>query len=197
MRLIADEVRKRGGLIVVNEVTTGAGRTGKDCAYQHSGITPDIVVMGKGIGNGYPVSAIVLSRDIVEKLEASPLSYMQSHQNDPLGARIVDRVLEVIQRERLAVRAAKLGRELFDKLKSLERHSVVHEVRGKGLMMAVEFDSQETCAAIHTSLISAGFVTNNRGKMIRIDPPLNINRDTLDRFSQCLSNLVTSLQPGK
>ncbi len=190
VRHIVGEVRKQGGLIMVNEVTTGAGRTGRNCAYQHSGITPDIVVMGKGIGNGYPVSAIVLSQTAAAKLHASPLRYMQSHQNDPLGARIADRVIEVIENEKLANRAAIVGQDLLDRLKELECNEAVKEVRGKGFMIAIEFRTAENCASIHAALLNAGFVTTNRGTMIRLDPPLNTKSDTLNRFVECLSGLL-------
>ena len=78
-------VRERGGLILVNEVTTGMGRTGAWFGYNHYPITPDLVCIGKGLGNGYPVSALAINKETAAKLEGGTFKYMQSHQNDPAG----------------------------------------------------------------------------------------------------------------
>ncbi len=190
---IANQVQVRDGIVVANEVTTGMGRTGKNCAYEHYGITPDIVVMGKGIGNGFPVSAVVVSKPVAEKLAASTLKYMQSHQNDPFSAMIALCVIDTIENEELVAQAAEKGEILLKQLKRLELNDVVAKIRGKGLMIAVEFRSTEECARIHHGLINAGFVTTNRGNMIRLDPPLNVKPQTLQRFSNCLANLVKTL----
>ena len=86
VRNIAEAVRKRGGLILVNEVTTGMGRTGAWFGYNHYPIIPDLVCIGKGLGNGYPISALAINRQTAAKLDDGAFKYMQSHQNDPLGA---------------------------------------------------------------------------------------------------------------
>ncbi len=83
---MAETVAGNGGLVVVNEVTTGIGRTGTWFGHQHYDIAPDIVAMGKGIGNGYPVSATALAPGVIERLGGQPVRYAQSHQNDPAGA---------------------------------------------------------------------------------------------------------------
>lgn len=94
---IVQRVRASGGLIVINEVTTGMGRTGTWFGFQHYDIRPDIVALGKGLGNGYPVSAVTLARDVAEKVEASGLHYAQSHQNDPLGCAIARTVIQTLR----------------------------------------------------------------------------------------------------
>ncbi|MDP6705994.1 MAG: aminotransferase class III-fold pyridoxal phosphate-dependent enzyme [Alphaproteobacteria bacterium] len=192
VRFLAEEIQSKGGLVVANEITTGAGRTGANCCYEHYGIRPDIVVMGKGIGNGFPVSAIVVNKDIAMELEASPFKYMQSHQNDPLSAMIALCVIETIETEGLAAKASEKGRALLDLLKPLEKIDSVRQVRGRGLMLAIEFNSKDVCARVHSELVGSGFVTTNRGVMIRIDPPLNVDPDTLDRFATRLAELSRS-----
>jgi len=189
---IVTEVARKGGLIVANEVTTGAGRMGTNCGYEHYGISPDIVVMGKGIGNGYPVSAVIVSKGIAKKLEASSFKYMQSHQNDPLSAILALCVIETIESQDLVALAFRKGEKLLVQLQKLIGHDSVVDIRGKGLMIAIEFRSQDVCARIHSGLINSGFVTTNRGGLIRIDPPLNVAQSTLSRFVDKLVELVQS-----
>jgi len=88
---MAQRVKQADGLIVANEVTTGMGRTGKWFGFQHYDIRPDIVCLGKGLGNGYPVSAVAMGQSIAEKSENSGFRYAQSHQNDPLGCAVAKR----------------------------------------------------------------------------------------------------------
>ena len=91
-------VKENDGLVLINEVTTGIGRTGLWFGYQHYDILPDIVAMGKGIGNGYPVSATAFAPSVIERLEGRPVKYAQSHQNDPLGCTIGLEVIKVIKK---------------------------------------------------------------------------------------------------
>lgn len=85
---IVAAVRTRGGLVAVNEVTTGMGRTGTWFGHQHYALAPDIVAPGKGLGNGYPVSATAVAPHVVKLLGERELAYAQSHQNGPLGAAV-------------------------------------------------------------------------------------------------------------
>ncbi len=82
-------IRQRGGLLVVDEVTTGLGRTGAWYGFEHYALQPDIVALGKALGNGYPVSAVAMTHDLADRLEQDGFHYVQSHQNDPLGCAIV------------------------------------------------------------------------------------------------------------
>ena len=81
-------VRENDGKIIANEVTTGIGRTGKWFGYQHYDIEPDLIAIGKGIGNGYPVSIALINERTLRELDRKPFHYSQSHQNDPLRASI-------------------------------------------------------------------------------------------------------------
>ena len=85
----------------MNEVTTGVGRTGRWFGYQHYGLAPDIVAIGKGIGNGYPVSVTAFAPRAVDRLGGRPIKYAQSHQNDPLGAGVAREVIRVIREDGL------------------------------------------------------------------------------------------------
>ena len=102
---IVQIIRGNGGLIIANEVTTGIGRTGKWFGYQHYDITPDLIAVGKGLGNGYPVSAALISPAIVNDPKLKTFHYSQSHQNDPLGASVAHGVIQHIKKNDLIVKA--------------------------------------------------------------------------------------------
>jgi len=111
-------VKEQGGLIIIDEVTTGIGRTGKWYGFEHYNIKPDIVAIGKGLGNGYPVSAVVMSQKVAQELETHHFHYAQSHQNDPLGCAIASEVIATIEDNRLVDRSYYLGIKLLKDLKN-------------------------------------------------------------------------------
>ncbi len=82
---IVKQIREDGGYVIANEVTTGMGRTGKWFGFNHYDTIPDIVAIGKGLGNGYPVSCVAISDSVIEKVDFKKYHYAQSHQNDPLN----------------------------------------------------------------------------------------------------------------
>lgn len=107
------KIREADGLVMSNEVTTGMGRTGKWFGFQHYDFQPDIVALGKGLGNGYPVSAIAMSINVAKKLEDSGLGYAQSHQNEPLGCAVAKEVITGLRDESLIEHGAALGKYFF------------------------------------------------------------------------------------
>jgi len=177
-------VRGNGGWIIANEVTTGIGRTGKWFGYQHYDIEPDMVAMGKGIGNGYPVSVAALRGSVLEALtnKGKPFKYMQSHQNDPLGAAVVSEVIAVIQDDDLIAKAAQKGRRFLTQLESLVDGETILAVRGRGLMFAVDLADEDVADRIYRRLIERGYIVCNRGTAFRIDPPLIITEDEFAEF---------------
>ncbi len=190
IRNIADAVRERGGLVLVNEVTTGMGRTGAWFGYNHYPIVPDLVCIGKGLGNGYPVSVLAINRKTAARLDGGTFKYMQSHQNDPLGAAVAAEVIAVLTDEQLISRAAALGEKFWSALQSLADSEHIAEVRGRGLMFAVEFAEKTTGDKIYEQLIERGYIVCNRGGMFRIDPPLVIEESDFQRFVQEFDDLL-------
>ena len=137
---IIERVNSHNGIIIINEITTGIGRTGKWFGFQHYNIEADIVAIGKGLGNGYPVSATAISKSISELLENEKYLYSQSHQNDPLGAIIANEVIDTITDENLLERSEILGNMIVNRLNDLKNaSSIIKEIRGRGLMIAIEF----------------------------------------------------------
>jgi acetylornithine/N-succinyldiaminopimelate aminotransferase len=187
-------VRKNGGLVLANEVTTGIGRTGKWFGYQHYEIEPDMVAIGKGIGNGYPVSAAIVSHDIASKLQETSFGYMQGHQNDPLGAAVVREVIQTIIDGNLIERAQKNGVTFNAQLNYLVDGKVITGIRGRGLMFAIDLASEKTTSDIYDKLIEYGYIVCNRGSFLRIDPPLTITEKQFREFVDTLSFIVASIE---
>ncbi len=188
---ITDIVRSNGGKIIVNEVTTGIGRTGKWFGYNHYQIEPDMVAMGKGIGNGYPVSVTAINKNTIEALnEKNTFSYMQSHQNDPLGAAIVHKIIETLKAENLISKANAKGTVFLDMLQQLKESPHIQDVRGRGLMFAVDIKNEQIANRLFKELIEKGYIVCNRKTSFRIDPPLIITEDEFSRFINDFKLLV-------
>jgi len=190
--------RNSGGLILVNEITTGMGRTGKWFGYNHYKFQPDLVAMGKGLGNGYPVSALAISKEAAELLEEKSFYYQQSHQNDALGCRVAQAVVSELSKGDFINRSKLLGSRLLGKLQDLNRESShIKEVRGKGLMMAIEFNGagDQPAVAIHARLFKKGYIASlRRGhNTLRIDPPLIIDEAQLDNFVEELEVILKEI----
>lgn len=185
-----DFARGRGATIIANEVTTGIGRTGKWFGFDHYDIEPDIVVAGKGLGNGYPVSAVAMSEATATKLANTPFRYSQSHQNDPMGAAVVAEVLSTIQDEGLIETSATKGHLLLDALGRLTDTDAVLDVRGRGLMAAIELHDETVAGHLFASLLERGFIVCPRGTTLRIDPPLIISPELLLEFVAELESIL-------
>lgn len=197
IRSIARDLAEQDGIIVVNEVTTGIGRTGEWFGYQHYGIKPHIVAMGKGVGNGYPVSATAFAPGVIERLD-EPIKYSQSHQNDPLGAAVAREVLRIVSEDGLLERARKLGAMFLSGLERIrERTGRVAQIRGRGLMIAVELrDEPDATWTLHVqrALLGRGFIVARRPglNVLRIDPPLIVEHSDIERF---LAAFEEALEP--
>ncbi|BBO77526.1 aspartate aminotransferase family protein [Desulfosarcina widdelii] len=196
IRSIAAAITALDGLIMVNEVTTGVGRTGKWFGYQHYGIQPDIVAMGKGIGNGYPVSVTAVSRQASERVASSDFKYAQSHQNDPLGAAIALEVVRTIGEEDLVERGKEMGAILFDGLQTIQaRTNSIRSIRGRGLMQAVDLednDNFDVTREVQQELVRKGYILARRPGVntLRIDPSLTIEKSDIENFLAVLEKLL-------
>ncbi len=196
IRTLARRVREHGGLIVVDEVTTGLGRTGLWYGFQHYDLAPDLVALGKGLGNGYPVSCVAMTRAIGARLESERFHYAQSHQDDPLGCVIAKTVIEALRRERLIERGARMGELLLDGLRLLARaHAAVTDVRGRGLMVVLEVDSAgegDVVTPLFRKLLDRGFLVGCKpaARLLRFYPPLVISEDDIDGLLAALDDVL-------
>jgi len=194
IKSISDKISENNGLIVINEVATGAGRTGKWFGFQHYDLKPDMVAIGKGIGNGYPVSVAVIPGQVAGVLENHHFHFSQSHQNDPLGATVVTEVIDTINDENLVERSRKLGEKTMTRLESMKKPgSILKEIRGRGLMIAIEFT--QDAELVQKELIKKGFIVAKRSghEVLRIDPALTIKEKDIDGFIYSLNEIITYL----
>lgn len=131
------EAHAAGALLIADEVATGFGRTGAWFAVDHEGVVPDIMAMGKGMGNGFPVTAIAVKEELADAFAGSFPS--TSYGGNPMACAAVSAVVELMQREQLVEHAAQLGEFALARLRELaERHPIVGDVRGKGALLAIE-----------------------------------------------------------
>jgi acetylornithine/N-succinyldiaminopimelate aminotransferase len=192
---IAEQVRRNGGLIVVNEVTTGIGRTGRWFGFQHYGLVPDIVAMGKGLGNGYPVSAAAIGPTAAARLGDRPVPYAQSHQNDPLGAAVAREVIRIIRRKDLIARSRPKADFLLAGLEEIGRRSgKIRALRARGLMIAVELEDEPVAIRVHRELARRGYVAAHRPglNLLRLDPSLTIEMTDIEGFLTALAEILAT-----
>ena len=199
VQTLAGLVRQRRGLVVVDEVTTGMGRTGAWYGFQHYALQPDVVALGKGLGNGYPVSGVAMTSDVADGLEDSAFHYAQSHQNDPLGCAIAREVITVIREEGLVERSNAIGTHFLDELQHLgARYDVVKEVRGRGLMIAMEFEDNDerfSLASVYHELVERGFLVGFKpaANLLRFYPPLTIKEEDIAQLLENLDDILEGL----
>ena len=197
IRNLVKLVKDNNGLILINEVTTGLGRTGRWFGYNHYYLQPDLVAAGKGIGNGYPVSVLAIGENAARLLTEKSFYYQQSHQNDALGSRVVCEVIRELKKNNLVNRSEKLGAELLNNIKKVcLKYDICKEIRGKGLMIALEFEGtdDQPAAYLHDHLFKKGFITSfRRGyNTLRIDPPLTVERIHLNNFIETLDKALAN-----
>lgn len=195
IRNIVRSVKEAGGLVLINEVTTGAGRTGKWFGYMHYEIEPDIVAMGKGISNGYPASVTAFAGGVAGRLGERSVAYAQSHQNDPLGASVILEVVRVIGEEGLIERGNEISGLLSAGLREIaDRTGRIEAVRVRGLMVAVDLENESEAIGVHRELADRGFLVARRPGLntLRIDPALTIERSDVLAFLKAFEHVLIS-----
>lgn len=197
LRPAADEIRRAGGLLIADEVQPGFGRTGAAMwGFERHGIVPDIVTMGKPMGNGFPVAALVTQRAIAEEF-ARRQRYFNTFGGSSVSCAAALATLDVIEREGLIENARETGAYLRGRLMSLvERHSSLTGLRGAGLFLGVQTQSGEVAAWIVNALREAGVLIGTAGRSnaaLKVRPPLTIGREEVDllvdRFDAVLGDI--------
>ena len=179
LREVAD---RHGILLIFDEVQTGFGRAGKMFACEHDQLEPDILVIAKAIASGLPLSGFVSRKEITSKWKLG--SHGSTFGGNPVSCAAALATIEVLQSEKLPERAAKLGKEILSRLsKFAENKSYVGEVRGKGLMIGIEFDdpegapNRELTKQIAAKCLERKLIVltgGTHGQVIRVIPPLNV-----------------------
>lgn len=187
--------RSLGALFISEEVTTGMGRTGKWFGFQHENIVPDILVVGKAIGGGLPVSAVVTTKEVEERAVPVLGRHVQSHQNTPFSGRIAAEVIGAIRDEGLVERSERMGEYLLSGLREIqERFPCIREVRGRGLMVGAELTPEAASrgAGMSKRLVEKGFLQDfhQMTSTFRLYPPFVITKDEIENFLEAFENVL-------
>jgi 2,2-dialkylglycine decarboxylase (pyruvate) len=190
---LRDKCRERGMLLILDEAQTGLCRTGSWYAFERDGVVPDILTLSKTLGAGLPLAAVLTSAEIEETAHERGFLFFTTHIADPLVAAVGNTVLDVLTRDRLDERAATLGAFLRAGLERIgERHGVVGDIRGRGLLAGLELvvdretkeGSDELGALVTRRCLELGLHMNivqlpGMGGVFRIAPPLTATEDEL------------------
>jgi acetylornithine/N-succinyldiaminopimelate aminotransferase len=182
---------QKGCLLIFDEIQTGMGRTGKLFAYEHFGVTPDIMTLAKALGNGLPIGAMLTKEHIAESF--GPGAHASTFGGTPVVTAAALETLKIMIEEKVAENAAKTGDYFVKQLHTLkERHAVIKEIRGMGLLIGMELSVKG--APIVTACLQNGFVINCiQEQVLRFIPPLIITREMIDALVVCLDNIFTNL----
>ena len=196
VKAIAFEILKHDGLLMANEVTTGFGRTGKWFGFQYYDYQPDIVSVGKALGNGYPISGVAITSKIAELFSKSPFRYAQSHQNDALGCAVGLEVINIIEKEDLISQSFEKGEYFTQRLIQLQakQSKDIVDIRARGLMIAIELKTIGLADFVYNQLIDNGYLVGLKEKTIRFMPPLIIEEKDIDNLIKTIDKIITGTQ---
>ncbi|KAF8192750.1 class III aminotransferase [Mycena galopus ATCC 62051] len=194
LRRLKEHCVMRGMLLIVDEAQTGVGRTGKNWAFEHDGVIPDILTLSKTLGAGLPLSAVVTSTEIEQVVHSRGFSFFTTHTSDPLPAAVGLQVLEMLERDNLASQAERLGQRFRAFLLGLQaQYECIGEVRGMGLMQGMEIVKDRTtkepdealATALSDRMLELGLSANvlripGIGSSFRMAPPLTTTQEELD-----------------
>ncbi len=203
LKHVYEHVRGAGGLCIADEVQSGFGRTGTHYwGFETQGVIPDIVTMAKGIGNGCPLGAVVTTPKIAATL--GQRTHFNTFGGNPVACAQGRAVLEVIEREKLQENALKIGNHILAGLNRLkEKHNLIGDVRGKGLMLGIELvkdreskePAREECAQVLETCKEMGLLLGKGGlhaQTIRFSPPMCVNKHDADFLLEVLDRALSA-----
>jgi 4-aminobutyrate aminotransferase-like enzyme len=192
LNLLVERTHAAGGLYVADEVQAGHGRMGPELwSFARHGIAPDAVTLGKPMGNGYPVAALVTRRELAERFPYAGRTF-STFGGKPGAASAALAVLDVLEDERLPERAAGVGERLRASIAALGKRDIV-EVRGYGLLAGVELSNAELARHAADELREEGVLvglTGSRGDVLKIRPPLVFGDEHADLLVSALDRIL-------
>jgi alanine-glyoxylate transaminase/(R)-3-amino-2-methylpropionate-pyruvate transaminase len=204
LRETYEHIRAAGGVCIADEVQTGFGRTGTHFwGFETQDVIPDIVTMAKGIGNGCPLAAVVTTPEIAQSLLGKV--HFNTFGGNPVVSAMGQAVLEVIEKDNLQANSLKIGNQILTGLKKLkDKHQIIGDVRGKGLMLGIEMVKDRTtkepataeCAAVLESARDMGLLLGKgglRGQTIRFAPPMCLTAADADFLLEVLDESFSRL----
>ncbi|UWQ83385.1 aminotransferase class III-fold pyridoxal phosphate-dependent enzyme [Leisingera caerulea] len=201
---VYEKIRAAGGVCIADEVQTGLGRLGAYYfGFEHQGALPDIVVMGKPIGNGHPLGVLATTKEIAASFD-NGIEFFSTFGGSTLSCRIGKEVLDIVDDEQLQENARVVGAQLFDGLKALEeKHACVGDVRGMGLFLGVELinpdgsEATEICSYIKNRMRDHRILIGSEGpkdNILKIRPPLTIDSDDANMITSVLDKILREVE---
>ena len=191
IRQLCDE---HDALLMIDEVQSGMCRSGKWFSYQHANVSPDVVMLAKALGNGVPVAAC-LARGKTATL-FSPGMHGSTFGGNPLAMAVASTVVQIMQEQEMAKRAAAIGQQLLQRLRQqYEQHPQIAEIRGRGMMIGIELrDSVANVANLPKIALQHGLLINVTARQVlRLLPPLIITEDEIEQLLRRLDNTLKSV----
>lgn len=203
-RAAAERIRMAGGFYISDEVQTGFGRTGASFwAFEQDGVVPDAVVTSKGIGNGFPLAALIVKRELAQAMAVR--KFFNTYGANPMACAAGRAVLQAIRDEDLIGNATRVGARFGEALEQAARNCPrIGQVRGRGLMRGIEFvhdpvsrqPADAMAARVQERLREAGVIVGRSGQhknVLRINPPLCVNEADASHFSEALAGALEGL----
>ena len=189
---VYDAVRAAGGVCIADEVQTGYGRIGTHFyAFEKYGVVPDIVVLGKPIGNGHPIGAVITTRAIADSFD-NGMEFFSTFGGNNVSCAIGLKVLEVVQQEKLQAHALRVGEHLLKGLHELHlRHEVIREIRGSGFFLGVELVHE--AGGVVNLMRERGILLGTEGPLhnvIKIRPPMPFSASDADHLLTTLADVL-------
>jgi 4-aminobutyrate aminotransferase/(S)-3-amino-2-methylpropionate transaminase len=205
MPAVKSIAKENGALLIADEMITGFGRTGKMWAVEHSGVEPDIVTVGKGMGSGFPVSGVLMS-DELSKAEpfSKPSASSSSYGGNPLAAVAVSETVKTIQRDKLIENSRVVGESLLARIRAMqEKYEFIGDVRGKGLLIGLDLVrdlktreplSRKVTEVIFKESLKRGLLTMGYFPRVRINPPLVITHQQAEAGAAILDEVFAHVR---
>lgn len=186
--------REKGVLLIFDEIQTGMCRTGKWFASDHWNVEPDIMTMAKALGNGFPIGCMGAKSEVMGSFE--PGNHASTFGGNPLACKVSKKVIEIMLRENIPEHVQRIGDYFKKELEKLsEKHGIVEEVRGLGLMLGVEVDSEENAKTVLEKARENGFLINRTAdKVLRFVPPLIIKKKHINKLVKQLDKIFEEIK---
>jgi ethanolamine-phosphate phospho-lyase len=206
---IYNVIREKGGICIADEVQTGMGRLGKHFwAFEHYGSIPDIVTVGKALGNGYPVSAVVCKKEISDSFARRGIEYFNTFGANPIACTAAEAVIDIIRKQKLQENATEVGDYLNGKLKGLLRFEQVGDIRGMGFFQGIDIvkskksrdPDSETALKIRQEVRNRGVLISVDGphnNVLKFKPPMVFNKDNADTLIKTLTDVLKVFAPSQ
>jgi putrescine aminotransferase len=201
LRKVRQLTKKKGVLLILDEVQTGMGRTGRMFACEHEGVSPDILCLAKALGGGVmPIGCFMSTSKIWKVLEPNPSIHNSTFGGNPLACTAASACLEVLMEEHLPARAAVMGNYFTRALTDLRKEfpDYISDIRGRGLLIGLEFSSKELREKVQELLFHRGVLvaaTMNANRTVRIEPPLIITESQINFMVNTLEGILRELTP--